>query len=300
MLLQPDAGMVGEKPGWLAKSQWPSLRLSKGATKRPHGKKHQRRPGDAAEKAERKQVPAEGLPAATGEQPDARGGPSHRLPACVRGLGASPSAGARGGVTRSGHVLARACRLRSITLSVGALVAACLPGVPACARIGARGRRGRRGCGRLLERRYFRGTRTGHLADDAPWPAAGIDEANEVGPVLVQHEERRVEDFAGIPAIDPFSTYLLRRQWRQVAVKDIKVHAGPDRADEVQVEDLVCLVAYQLPAGEVLGRIALVLNGDLPRVAGAVDGSDLHVGGAAGRQDVNECDAPRDPGHSRS
>ena len=24
MLLQPDAGMVGEKPGWLAKSQWPS------------------------------------------------------------------------------------------------------------------------------------------------------------------------------------------------------------------------------------------------------------------------------------
>ena len=129
---------------------------------------------------------------------------------------------------------------------------------------------------------------------------AGIDEANEVGPVLVQHEERRVEDFAGIPAIDPFSAYLLRRQWRQVAVKDIKVHAGPDRADEVQVEDLVCLVAYQLPAGEVLGRIALVLNGDLPRVAGAVDGSDLHVGGAAGGQDVNECDAPRDHGHSRS
>src|SRR5437870_12121070 len=184
MLLQPDAGMVGEKPGWLAKRLVAVLRPSKGATKRPHGKKHQRRPGDAAEKAERKQVPGEGLPAATGEQTNARGGPSHRLPADIRGLGGSPGAGAPG--TRgSGRVLARACRLRSITLSVGALVAACLPGVPACARIGARGRRGRRGCGRLLERRYFRGTRTGHLADDAPWPAAGIDKPNEVLTVFV-------------------------------------------------------------------------------------------------------------------
>ena len=62
-----------------------------------------------------------------------------------------------------------------------------------------------------------------------------------------------------------------------MSVKDVKVHAGLDRADDAQVEHLVWLVAHQLPAGQVLRRIALILDGDPSRVAGTVEGGDAHI-----------------------
>src|SRR5439155_598355 len=68
-----------------------------------------------------------------------------------------------------------------------------------------------------------------------------------------------------------------------MSVEYVECLARPHLPDHGEVEHLVGFVAHQLPAGQALRRISLILDGDSAWVAFAIQEGNLYVGGGAGR-----------------